>query len=129
MKYLLTAACLTLGTVASAQDITGIWQTEANDEGSFLHVSFAPCGDKVCGTIGRAFNKDLEAAPNYEHSGKNMVWDMAPSGEGSWKGGKIWDPSKDKTYSSKMEMTGDNLKVSGCVASVFCQSQVWRKVQ
>lgn len=126
MKFKILAALIFAGNAAFAQDLTGIWQTEAGETGGFLHVSIAPCGDKVCGSINRAFDKDLQVISDYPHAGKPIIWDMSSSGDGSWSGGKIWAPDTDKTYKSKMEMVGDNLKVSGCVL-VICRSQVWRK--
>lgn len=127
IKYVM-AFLLAAGT-ASAQDVSGLWQTEAGDEGGFLHVQMAPCGDMMCGTINRAFGNDRKPVEGYEHAGKKMIWDMKADGDGAWKGGKIWAPDRDKTYGSKMELTANGLKVSGCVAGLICRSQLWRKVQ
>ena len=33
-----------------------------------------------------------------------------------------------KTFNSKMEVEGDNLKVSGCIL-LLCSSQVWQKIK
>lgn len=129
MKYVISLAAFLMATGAQAQDISGVWQTNANDEGAFLHVTMEPCGDKVCGSISGAFNKELERAPDYEHQGKKMIWDMSSNGDGSWSGGKIWAPDDDKTYSSKMKFVDGDLKVSGCVAAILCRSYIWRKVQ
>jgi uncharacterized protein (DUF2147 family) len=74
------------------------------------------------------FAKDLQVIENYEHAGKPIIWDMAQDGDGTWSGGKIWAPDRDKTYNSKMELSGADLKVSGCVL-VICRGQTWRKVQ
>ena len=128
MKPLLTSALVMIASSVHAQDLTGIWQTEPGDTGGFLHVSIAPCGDKICGKINRAFDKDLAVVEGYEHAGKPIIWDMSQDGDGKWANGKIWAPDRDKTYNSKMELAGDNLKVSGCVL-VICRSQTWRKVQ
>ena len=43
---------------------------------------------------------------------------------GKYKKGKIWDPSKDKIYKSKMEVSDNNLLVSGCIF-VICREQTW----
>jgi len=128
MKSLLLLAFVALSSAAGAQDLSGIWQTEPGDTGGFLHVTIAPCGDKVCGQINRAFDKDAQVVEGYEHAGKPIIWDMAQDGDGKWSSGKIWAPDRDKTYNSKMELSGADLKVSGCVL-VICRSQIWRKVQ
>ena len=52
---------------------------------------------------------------------------MAADGGGKYSGGKIWAPDRDKTYRSKMELSGDRLKVSGCVGPI-CRGQTWARV-
>jgi len=47
---------------------------------------------------------------------------MKPKGGGSYTGGRIWAPDVDKTYRSKMALSGNRLKVSGCVGPI-CRSQ------
>lgn len=105
----------------------GTWKTESTDKG-YLTVEIADCSGKLCGTIKQQFNLENEANDKYEHIGKQMVWNMKPKSDTSWKGGKIWDPSKDKTYKSKMSVKGDTLSVSGCIAFI-CQSQEWTRVK
>ncbi|WP_322888929.1 MULTISPECIES: DUF2147 domain-containing protein [unclassified Yoonia] len=110
---------------ATAQDATGLWRTEAAQEG-YLEVQVAPCGAALCGTILRA--RDLQGREQpYPHLGRWMIRDMAPTGPTSWGNGQIWDPRNDRTFRSKMELSGNNLAVSGCVLG-FCQSQIWSRV-
>ena len=111
----------------SESGAVGTWQTESNGKG-YLHVSVEPCGEALCGHIKMAFDTDDNADDSYEHLGKKMIWDMNRRSEGSWSGGKIWDPSADKTYKSKMSVNGDTLSVSGCVL-MFCRSQQWTRVR
>jgi len=129
IRLLLTVCALAIfSTVASAEDgAVGVWQTESSDKG-YLHVSMEPCDDAMCGTILDAYDLDGEPMADYEHKGKNMVWGMKGNNGTSWKGGKIWDPSADKTYKSKMSVSGDVLSVSGCVL-MFCKSQKWTRVK
>lgn len=111
---------------ASEESIHGLWKTSSSDQG-FLHVLFEPCGDAICGTIQAAISHDGESDPNNEWLGKQMIWGMTPKGASKWAGGKIWDPTKDKTYKSKMSLDVDILTVSGCVA-IFCRSEQWSRV-
>lgn len=111
--------------IAAAQDATGTWATERTPDGQ-LHIQVAPCGAALCGTIVAAFGPNGETGP-YEHMGRRMVWDMAPSGAGEWRGGKIWDPRNDRTFNSRMSLSGRQLTVSGCVLGL-CQGQVWTRV-
>jgi len=128
-KHLIAAIIATsaimLSSLASANEVSGVFKTESSDKG-YLLVNVAPCGDKVCGTIENAFNLEGKPMADYEHKGKQMIWDMVPNGDGKWSKGKIWDPSKDKTYKSKMSLSGDTLNVSGCIAFI-CRSQSWTR--
>ena len=128
MKILLiAAAALSLGTLAATADpVTGVWQTQPGDAGNFAHVEIAACGSALCGTILRAYGAD-GAPRDSDTVGKRMIWDMAGDGAGRYSGGRIWAPDRDKTYRSKMELSGDRLKVSGCVGPI-CRSQTWARV-
>jgi len=113
--------------VLSAQEsVVGLWQTAAKEQG-FLHVSIDKCGDAYCGTIFKAMNNEGESNPDYEHLGKTMLWDMKSRDSVSWSGGRIWDPTEDKSYKSKMSLNNDVLEVSGCIA-FFCRSESWTRV-
>ncbi|MEL5877511.1 DUF2147 domain-containing protein [Cereibacter sphaeroides] len=126
MRLGILAACLALAAGAALADpVEGVWQTEP-DEGAFAHVTMAPCGPKICGTIGRTFRAGAEyVSPN---RGKTIVWDMVPEGRGRYGEGRIWQPSTGKIYRSKMALEGDRLKVSGCIGP-FCRSQTWVRVK
>lgn len=114
-------------SVFANNEIVGIWKTESSDRG-YLHVDVTICEDKICGTIVNAFNTSDELIDDYEHVGKPIIWDMAVRGENSWNKGKIWDPSSDKTYKSKMSVSGNVLSVSGCVA-FFCKALDWLRIE
>lgn len=115
------------GSFANEPAVLGLWQTASTDRG-YLHVSIEECDSALCGVIVAAYNLQDEADPDYEHIGKNMVWGMQSKGGSSWSKGKIWDPSKDKTYKSKMSLKDDTLSVSGCIAFV-CRGQDWSRVK
>ncbi|MBV0912881.1 DUF2147 domain-containing protein [Anianabacter salinae] len=121
------ALALGLASPAFAADpVEGIWKTEV-DDGAYAHVAMTPCGDKLCGTIHRTFNASGEyESPN---KGKVMVINMVPQGGGKYAG-KVWRPSNDKIYTGKMELQGDALKLSGCIAGgLLCSAQDWQRVQ
>ena len=59
-----------------------------------------------------------------------MLWDMSADGDGYYSGGKIWAPDADKTYSSKMSLSGSTLVVKGCVAGgLICRGQDWTRLK
>ena len=128
MKKLTLAAILALAATAShAEGISGIFQTQANDDGNVGMVEFYDCGGKYCGRLVKSFDKTGKeiSTPN---TGKNIVAGMTDDGNGSFSGGTIWDPGADKTYKSKMSLDGKTLSVKGCVA-VFCKTQKWTRVK
>lgn len=130
MKTTLLAGVLSLSaTMALADVANGTWKTEPGDTGGYLHVTIANCGAALCGTIAKAFDGSGAVSGDYEHLGKKMIWNMKSSGDGDYSGGKIWAPDKDKTYKSKMSLSGNELTVKGCVAGgAICRGQTWTRV-
>lgn len=128
-KFALSVAALIVSAGASLADpVEGVWKTQPGDTGGYLYVAVSKCGEAICGVIQQAYKKDGAVSSGYAHVGKRMLWDMKSKGEGSYAGGKIWAPDRDKTYKSKMSLKGSSLKVSGCVA-VICRSQTWTRVK
>ena len=127
MKHLILGAALSLAAAGAQADAIGLWATEKNDEGQYLTVEIKPCGEKLCGFIQSAVDGDGVANPNYQHLGRQMIFDMVPDGPGKWDDGKIWAPDADETYSSNMELDGDVLTVEGCVI-IICRGQDWTRV-
>lgn len=41
---------------------------------------------------------------------------------------KITDPSNDKTYSGSGTVSGNSLKMKGCVLAVLCKSRTWTRL-
>jgi len=125
MRHLLAAALVALPVAAQAQ-VAGVWRTETSDDGAYLHVRVGACANDAaltCGTIVKAVNTERT-----DLVGKPIIWAMAANGENAWAKGRIWAPDDDKTYRSKMALSGDRLKVEGCVA-VFCRGQSWSRVE
>ena len=127
---------IVISAPAFASDVFGTWQSQINDEGNFIHVEMAPCAsnaDLVCGTIVKAANVDPAKGDKQRQAelvGKIMINDMAADGANEWDDGTIWAPDDDETYSSKMELDGDVLEVSGCVmGGLICRGQDWTRVK
>ncbi|MGH1329869.1 MAG: DUF2147 domain-containing protein [Paracoccaceae bacterium] len=124
-KRILAAALCLFASGAMADPVEGIWKTQV-DDGAYAHVTMKPCGAALCGTIARTFNSSGEYKS--ANLGKKLVWDMKPSGGGAYAGGKVWQPSTDKVFKSKMALSGNSLKVSGCVGPI-CKAQTWSRVK
>ncbi len=113
--------------LALAEPVLGVWKTQPGDNGNYGHVTIKPCGEEICGVLGDGFDGNGKEVDN-PNKGKRMVWGMKPKGEGTYAGGKIWAPDRDKTYNSKMALNGDRLEVKGCVFGI-CRGQTWTRVK
>lgn len=120
------AALILLAWPANAQSVYGVWKTPKTKEGQ-LHISIGKCGSSVCGTIVSARDSKGRAG-SYPHIGRKMIWGMKAKGAKIWSDGKIWDPRRDRTFTSKMELRGNVLEVSGCFLAI-CQAQSWKRIK
>ena len=123
---MLAAAAVVLSAAAAlADDALGDWRTQPDDNGNFGIVRLAPCAGKICGTLVKSYNSAGQPIAS-ERIGTTIVKDMSPNGGGAYSGGTIYAPDRDKTYRSKMQLSGNTLTVSGCVGP-FCRSQSWSR--
>ncbi|PIE09594.1 MAG: imidazoleglycerol-phosphate dehydratase [Rhodobacterales bacterium] len=121
MKKLIAAAVLAItGTVASADPVEGVWRSPTNDEGASITVNVVACDSGICGVIRSVSGGDASIV------GKTMIWGMQPQGGGRYSGGKIWAPDQDKTYNGKLTMSGNSLKVEGCVLGI-CRGETFSR--
>ncbi|WP_128513787.1 DUF2147 domain-containing protein [Tabrizicola thermarum] len=129
MKTMLMAAALAIfGTGAFADPVVGVWQTRKDDNGNFGHVEIKPCGKAFCGVLIKAFDKDGKPRPS-DNIGRKIVWDMVPYPDGLYDDGKIYSPDRDKTYNGDMQLSGDSLKVRGCVLGICRDGGTWTRVK
>lgn len=125
MKLLTTIAAFAVSaTTAMADPVFGTWESPVGETGGYLHVKIEACGNKICGTIVDVFEND-----NKSSVGKQMISGMKPSGNGVYKGGKVWAPDQDKTYRGKLTLTSGGLKVEGCVlGGAVCRGETFSRV-
>ncbi len=123
-------------TSSAAQSCVGVWKTiddETGEEKS--HVEIYEKNGNYYGKIIKLLKASTTKCDNCsgDRKGKPLVgleilWDMEKSGD-TWKNGEIFSPTKDKTYSCKMWLEGnDILKVRGYVA-LFYRTQTWHRVK
>lgn len=120
-------AVMVAGPAFAADPVLGTYKTQPGDNGNYGHVQIYDCDGAICGVIRKAFDASGAEIPS-ENIGKRMIWDMQAEGDGAYGKGKIWAPDRDKTYRSKMELSGTALTVSGCVLGI-CRAQNWTKLQ
>ncbi len=126
IAMLATVVLVAAGPALAADPVVGLWKTQPDDNGRYATVEIYPCETQVCGVIRKAFNADGSERAS-DAVGKRMLWGMSATGDGSYGGGKIWAPDRDKVYSSKMALSGNALKVSGCVFGI-CRNQAWTRL-
>jgi uncharacterized protein (DUF2147 family) len=126
--FLIAAALAAFGAAALADPVEGTWQTRKDDNGNFGHVEIKPCGPAFCGTLIQAFNGEGQPidSPNI---GRQIVWDMVAYADGLYDDGQIYSPDRDKTYNGDMTLSGDTLKVRGCVLGICRDGGTWARVK
>ena len=121
---------LTLPVFGAEQDVFGEFLVE--DRGSKIKIF--DCGDGTpCGKVTWIDPATLEDGQSVEDvtskSGQKILGMQILSGfakgKRDWRGGKIYSPEADKTYSSKLKRVDNNtLQVKGCIA-FLCETQIW----
>lgn len=105
------AAAFTLISSAAlgADEVVGTWKTQSGE------ISIIErCGVSYC-----------IVAKSGQYAGRKI---------GSFKGtagnytGRITDPRNKATYSGKLTVDGDILKLRGCATSVLCKTQTWLRM-
>ncbi|MGF0536678.1 DUF2147 domain-containing protein [Agrobacterium sp. ES01] len=103
------ALALSVTSVQAAEPIQGQWKTAS---GATADIS--PCGGAFCVTL-----------KSGKHAGK-QIGKMRGAGD-AYKG-EITDPETDKTYAGSGTVSGNSLKMKGCVLAVLCKSQTWTRL-
>ncbi len=107
----LAAALLLPIAAAQADPIEGNWRTKSG-----ATAAIGSCGGGFCITL-----------KSGTHAGKR-IGTFSPSGEGAYAG-KITDPANDKTYSGKASLSGNTLKLGGCVlGGLICRNENWSRL-
>ena len=110
MTGLIAGAMLAVSGIAwAAEPIEGNWKTASGET-----AAINKCGSAFCVTLKTG-----------KHAGKQIG---KMSGTGGNYSGEITDPEADKTYSGSGAVSGNSLKMKGCVMSVFCKSQTWTRL-
>jgi uncharacterized protein (DUF2147 family) len=105
------AAAMIFTGAALADPIEGNWKTKDGDT-----AAIGACGGAFCITLKTG-----------EFAGKS-IGKMTASGGGSYEG-SITKPSNGKTYSGSGTLSGNSLKMRGCVfGGLICESQTWTRL-
>jgi uncharacterized protein (DUF2147 family) len=135
---LATIALLTSPLSATALAEPGPHGTWIMDSGK-VTVQVEDCGANLCGKI-VALSKPLDKHGNPKLDKKNpdsalrkrpvigltILKDMQPDGENKWQG-TIYNADDGYTYNSVMKLSGDMMKVKGCVV-FLCKSMYFKRL-
>ena len=120
-RFVIAAVLLGSAAPAIAGDVNGEW---LNADGN-AKVRFSNCGDAVCGAL--SWLKDPKGGS--AKIGQQVFFDMKPSGDNTWKG-SAFNPKNGKSYSGKMNLSGNTLVTAGCVlGGMICESESWTRAQ
>lgn len=109
-KLTIAIALVMIAGTAKADDIIGNWKTKSGGT-----AAISSCGQQFCIT--------LKGGP---YNGR-QIGTFKANGNGSYSG-KITDPDNDKTYTGKATLSGNTLKMSGCVLGVLCRGENWSRL-
>lgn len=72
-------------------------------------------------------DKALQSRPK---SGLELLRDFVFDGDNVYEDGTIYDPKNGKTYSCKMTLNDDNLKIRGFIGiALLGRSEIWKRVK
>lgn len=131
-------AALSAGASQARSDISGIWY----DDTAKGAIELYPCGDNFCGRIvwlrrptgksGQPLRDAHNPEPNQRQRpicGLPVVADIHPQSDGTWDGGRIYDPKVGKTYDVAIErLSPRQLRITGYLGvRLFGKSFVWQR--
>lgn len=126
--------CASFTGPALAASPQGVWSMTNGK----VTVSVDECGGNLCATIvglKEPISK-IDGKPKVDREnpdpakrkrpliGLSILIGMKPAGENFWKGA-IYNPDDGRTYSATVSQDGDQMKVKGCVAGVFCKTNTF----
>ncbi|MEO0437284.1 MAG: DUF2147 domain-containing protein [Pseudomonadota bacterium] len=134
IKFFAAAFLFSHVVSAGPHDVFGTFLTESGTS----HVEIADCGDGTpCGkvswidptSLAEGVTPETLKTPSSGEPvlGLTMLKDFERAKK-DWRGGTIYSPEADKTYSSRLKRLEDQtLEVKGCIG-FLCQTQIWTPV-
>jgi uncharacterized protein (DUF2147 family) len=99
-----------VASVASGADtVVGTWKTETGETSVIDH-----CGANFC-----------IVAKSGRYAGQQIGFF---SGRADTYTGRLTDPRTKTTYSGRLTVSGNSLKLRGCATSVLCRTQIWTRL-
>jgi uncharacterized protein (DUF2147 family) len=109
----------------TSPSIEGRWRSPGGNS----IIEIAACGERRCGTVAWASAKakhDSRKATD-QLIGTQLLTGLQQDPKGFWRG-KLFIPDKNMRVTAKLQLVGDQLKVSGCAAGrALCKSTLWTR--
>jgi uncharacterized protein (DUF2147 family) len=136
-------------SAAEGDALLGLWATGPADDPDLAHVRISKEGETYAGAIvwlaepiyGPDDEQGMGGQPKVDREnpdpelkkrpiiGLPLVEGFSYAGKNRWKGGTIYDPNNGKTYSCKLKLNGDVLKVRGYIGvSLIGRTTQWTRV-
>ena len=139
LLFLMLIAFSSAAFAQKADDILGSW---ANPKGED-HILIYNKGNKFYGKLDWIKHpNDEQGKPKTDKNnpdpalrsqpdlGLELLKDFVYDGDDVYIDGTVYDPKNGKTYSCKMTLDGNNLKIRGYIGiSLFGRSEIWTRVK
>jgi uncharacterized protein (DUF2147 family) len=116
---------------AAANGLFGVWERSSG----MSRVRFAPCGDKICGTVVWLKEPKTDGHnPDKSKRGRSVMglrvfFDVVEQGDDHWTG-KAYNTDDGETYGGRIVLNEGQLFTSGCViAGLVCTTVRWTRVR
>jgi len=109
VTILVAALVFSASAVLADEPIVGNWKTGEGDTAAIAH-----CSSGYCVTLKTG-----------KYAGRQIG---RMQGKGSIYSGELTDPVDNKTYNGSGTVSGNTVRMQGCVLKVFCKSQTWTKL-
>ncbi|QYX55735.1 DUF2147 domain-containing protein [Roseovarius sp. SCSIO 43702] len=121
------ALVMSAGIAWAADPLEGYWRTAKDDNGNSGLIHVKPCGGALCGTLIKAYGPNGKEIKS-DNVGRQIISQTKAEGGGAYSG-KVYSPDRGKTYASRLQMSGNTLKVKGCVLGICRDGGTWKKVK
>jgi uncharacterized protein (DUF2147 family) len=116
-----------LPVLAQADPAVGLWQTQPDRKDLTSQIEVTRCGPALCGKVMRASDKTGREVKT-ANIGQPLFWDMQAQGNGAYDGGTVEVASMSLRARAKMQLQGNQLRVTGCKGPV-CFGQTWTRLR